>query len=103
MAATAGPAPAPLPEPPRRLWLLIAAACLVPAVLDAFQTYLQGRLGGDGPPAWRFILWQGTEWLILGALTPITYYLGRRFPLRRGRLARNVAVHAVGAMVLCVG
>jgi signal transduction histidine kinase len=111
MTATAGPAPATalpaptaLPEPPRRLWLLIAAACLVPAVLDAFQTYLQGQLaGGDGPPPVRFILWQGTEWLILGALTPITYYLGRRFPLRRGRLARNVAVHVVGAMVLCVG
>src|SRR4051812_32828752 len=89
--AAARPAPTLLPEPPRRLWLLIAAACLVPAVLDAFQTYLQGQLDrSGGTPPGRFILWQGAEWLILGALTPITYYLGRRFPLRRGRLARNV-------------
>ena len=93
-----------LPRPPRHLWLLLAAACVVPAVLDAFQTYLQGLLGDDGDrPSWRFILWQGTEWLILGALTSITYYLGRRFPLRRPHLARNLVVHLAGALVLCIG
>jgi two-component system, LytTR family, sensor kinase len=86
---------------PRRLWLLISAACLVPAVLDALQTYAQGRLAGRATPA-REMLWQGSEWLILGALTPLTYYLGRRFPLRRPRLARNLAVHAAGALALCV-
>jgi len=87
---------------PPRLWLLLAAACLVPAALDAFQTYMQGQVTGRGEPSWRVILWQGSEWLILGALTPLTYFLGRRFPLRRPRLGRNIIAHVLGALVLCV-
>jgi LytS/YehU family sensor histidine kinase len=64
--------------------------------------YLQGGLGQYGEVSWRIIVWQGSEWLILGALTPITYYLGRRFPLRGPHLARSVVAHVVGALVLCM-
>ena len=88
---------------PERLWLFLAAACVVPALLDAAQTYMQGRLIGRGPISWPDVIWQGSEWLILGALTPITYVLGRRYPLRGPRLTRNVSTHIVGALVLCVG
>ena len=85
----------------RRIWLLIAAACIVPAVLDAVQTYFQARL--DGRPArWQDLVFQGSEWLFLGALTPLTYYLGRRFPLRREHWPRTLAVHLAGALGLCV-
>jgi two-component system LytT family sensor kinase len=87
----------------RRVWLLIAAACIVPAVLDALQTYLQARLLDGHPPRWRDVVFQGTEWLFLGALTPITYYLGRRVPLRRADWPRALAVHLAGALGLCVG
>jgi two-component system LytT family sensor kinase len=87
---------------PRRLWLLITAVCLVTAVLDGFQAYMQARLARE-PVSWRAVVWQGSEWLILGALTPITYYLGRRFPLRRPHLARNVVTHVGGALALCIG
>jgi two-component system LytT family sensor kinase len=87
---------------PRRLWLLIAAVCLVTAVLDGFQTSMQARLAGEAV-SWRAVIWQASEWLILGALTPITYYLSRRFPLRRPHLARNVLTHVGGALALCVG
>jgi len=86
----------------RRVWLLIAAACVVPAVLDALQTYLQAQL--DGRPArWQDLVFQGGEWLFLGALTPLTYYLGRRFPLRRAQWPRTLAIHLAGALGLCVG
>jgi two-component system, LytTR family, sensor kinase len=86
----------------RRIWLLIAAACTVPAVLDALQTYMQAKLAGHAA-RWQDLLFQGSEWLFLGALTPITYYLGRRFPLRRAHWPRTLAVHVVGALVLCIG
>src|SRR5262249_11398964 len=82
--------------------LLIAAACIVPAVLDATQTYMQAKLVGRAA-RWQDLLFQGSEWLFLGALTPITYYLGRRFPLRRARWPRNFAGHMLAALVLCVG
>jgi two-component system LytT family sensor kinase len=86
----------------RRIWLLIAVASVVPAALDALQTYFQARLNGQ-PARWQDLVFQGVEWLFLGALTPITYYLGKRFPLRRDRWNSAVAVHVAGALTLCVG
>lgn len=85
-----------------RVWLLIPAACLVPAVLDAWQTYMQGRLGQQDPSAAN-VVFSGIEWIFLGALTPITYYLGRRFPIRRETVARNLPIHLGGALLLCIG
>jgi signal transduction histidine kinase len=88
----------------QRLWLIIPAACLVPAVLDAFQTYMQGRLGPQPHGAsWGDIIFSGTEWLFLGALTPITYQLAKRFPIRRETLGRTLGVHVIGSLILCIG
>lgn len=87
----------------RRPWILLSAACVVPAVLDVVQSYLQGKLDPENAPGWRYLLWSGFEWIILGALIPITYFLGRRFPLRQPHVARHLAVHAGGALLLCVG
>jgi signal transduction histidine kinase len=85
-----------------RLWLLIAAACFVPAILDGSLTYLQARLDGR-VPGWEEIFWQANEWLILGALTPIAYWLARRYPIRPPILGRNLLAHAGGALLLCIG
>jgi two-component system, LytTR family, sensor kinase len=97
--------PPPFPVSTRRLrvgWL-IAGACLVPAVLDGWQSYLQEVLGGSSEIPWRGMAFQAGEWVILGALTPLVYALAARFPLRGERVARNVLVHVAGALVLCVG
>ncbi|AHG88899.1 histidine kinase internal region [Gemmatirosa kalamazoonensis] len=88
---------------PRPYWLLIAAACVVPAVLDALQTWAKQRFDARPGVDWGDVVFQGAEWLFLGALTPITYVLARRFPLRRDRIGRAVAAHAAGAAALCVG
>lgn len=87
----------------RRVAALIAAACVVPAVLDGWQSYMQARLAGDRETPWGLVAFQAGEWIILGALTPIAYLLGTRFPLRPPRLARHVTIHLTGALVLCVG
>jgi hypothetical protein len=88
--------------PAASLWLLIGVVCLVTAVLDGFQAYMQARIAGE-PVSWRAVIWQASEWVILGALTPITYSLSRRFPLRHPHLARSVLTHAAGALALCLG
>jgi two-component system, LytTR family, sensor kinase len=90
--------------PKRRLSAprLIAAACIVPALLDSFQTYMKARVG-DVHVSWGSVVFAGTEWLFLGALTPITYVLARRFPLRRDKLGRILAAHIAGALALCIG
>ena len=85
-----------------RLWLIIAAACVVPAVLDGSLTYVQGVLAGR-PPSWPEVFWQANEWLILGALTPLVYWLARRYPLRPPILGRNLVAHVGGALLLCIG
>jgi signal transduction histidine kinase len=87
----------------RRVGFLIAAACLVPALLDGWQSYLQARLAGAAVVPWRDIAFQSGEWVILGALTPLVYTLAVRFPPRGPDLARNLAVHLAGALALCVG
>jgi hypothetical protein len=87
----------------RRTAALIAASCVVPAILDGWQSYMQWRLGGgDGSP-WAGVAFQAGEWIILGSLTPIVYLLAMRFPPRPPRLARHLLVHLGGALVLCVG
>ena len=89
------------PRTPR--WLLIAAVSLVPATLSALDGYLQARLAGQRRIPWPYVIFSSSEWLFLAALTPIVIVLARRVPLRRDRLGRIIAIHAVGAMLLCVG
>jgi signal transduction histidine kinase len=84
---------------PARLWLFILAGCVVAGLLDALQSYLQGFVGGKWQ--WQFILFQGMEWLFLAALTPITWFLGRRFPLQRPHWKLPLLVHFLGALTLC--
>ena len=85
------------PRATLRLWASIVAGCLIAAALDVLQMRLKGAT------SWGALVFQGGEWILLGALTPITYYLGRRWPLQRPRLARALGVHALGALALCVG
>lgn len=89
--------------PASRPWLWLSAACLVPALLDAFQIWLKARMEGDGTVEWNWVAWQGGEWIILGALIPLAYVLARRYPLRRPLSWRALGVHAAGALLLCVG
>lgn len=83
-------------------WLLIATACLVPALLNAFTTYLTSRFVGRGSADWSAVTFAAVLWLVFGALTPIPYVLARRYPLRREAIARTVLAHLTGALVLCI-
>ena len=84
-------------------WLLIAGACLVPALLSALTTYLNSRLTGRGSTDWGAVVIAGALWLVFGALTPIVYFLARRFPVRRETIVRASLAHLTGALVLCIG
>jgi len=86
----------------RRILLLISAGCVVPAVLAVLQEFLQAKLGGRGA-RWQDLVFAAGDWLVLGALTPITYYLGTHFPLRRESWKRALGVHIAGAAGLCIG
>ncbi|HEY8534796.1 MAG TPA: histidine kinase [Vicinamibacterales bacterium] len=85
-----------------RLWLVIPAASLVPALLDAGQMWVKQALDDAPTTDWGSVIFQGMEWLFLGALTPIAFYLARRFPLDRARWPRALAAHGLGALLLCI-
>jgi two-component system LytT family sensor kinase len=92
------------PPKPRALrpWVLISAAWLGPAILAAIAAYLQSRIGWRGPTDLKALLWEGGDWLLYGALTPLVFLMARRLPLRRGHLARNIPIHFAAALLLCV-
>jgi hypothetical protein len=67
-------------QPPR--FALIFAAWLVPAMLSAFDSYMQSRLSNQRPE-WRWVLFAGVDWLLYAVLTPTVFRISRRFPLER--------------------
>lgn len=83
------------------LWIVVSAAWLGPAILAGFDAYMQGRLGNRPPVTWQTVVWEGGDWLIYAALTPIVFHLARRLPLRRARLWRNLSIHFAASLVLC--
>jgi two-component system, LytTR family, sensor kinase len=85
----------------RPYWLLLAAASLVPALLNASTTYLNTRFL-RGSADWSAVAFAAILWLAFGALTPIPYVLARRYPIRRENIFASVLVHLSGALVLCV-
>ncbi|HEV8263654.1 MAG TPA: histidine kinase [Gemmatimonadales bacterium] len=89
------------PRPP--VWVFVSAAWLGPAILAAFQAYVQGRLGSREPATWRSLLWEGGDWLLYAILTPAVFWFARRYPLTRGTLARRVPIHMLAAILLCAG
>lgn len=89
--------------PANRVWLLIPLASLVPAVLDAGQMWLKQTLDEYPGTDWGMVLFQGLEWLFLGALAPIAWYLARRYPLVQPRWQRALVAHMAGALILCAG
>jgi len=80
----------------------VSAAWIGPAILAAFQAYMEHRLERGGPVDWSAIVWRGGDWLLYALLTPIVFLVARRYPLRRDRLARRLAVHLLASIVLCV-
>ena len=88
----------------RRLvaWLLVLAGWTALAVFFAASSSLTYVSTGR-PPRFGFTLLMSlTEWYAWAALTPVVAWLATRFPLRRGPLARSLAVHVPVGLLLAV-
>jgi two-component system LytT family sensor kinase len=88
-------------RPPPPVWAFVSAAWLGPAILAAFEAYMQSRLGNRPPITWRALAWEGGDWLIYALLTPVVFQMARRYPLMRGRAVRHIPVHLLASLVLC--
>jgi two-component sensor histidine kinase len=86
----------------RRAYVLICvlAVFTVVALLFTGQVWLDYAYARV-PVSWgRAFLLSALDWYLWAALLPAVWWLGRRFPLRRGRLGRSLAVHIPASVVM---
>jgi two-component sensor histidine kinase len=83
-------------------WLLVFAGWTALAVFFAASSSLTYVSTGR-PPRFGFTLLMSlTEWYAWAALTPVVAWLAMRFRLRRGSVARSLAVHVPLGLLLAV-
>jgi signal transduction histidine kinase len=86
---------------PLPVWLFVSAAWLVPAILAVLKEYARGLVGGHASPDPRMLLFEGGDWLINAPLTPLVFFLARRYPLVRGTLVRRLPLHLAASVGVC--
>jgi len=59
-------------------WVLICAAWTIPALLSAFDQYMQGPVFGQPPPPWRSVVYNAVDWFLYALLTPLVLRLMHR-------------------------
>jgi two-component system LytT family sensor kinase len=89
----------------RRAWLLkwglIWSFWTMLGLLYTSQVYIAMTLEGMHHSFWRMLAWQLLGcWYFWPLMTPLILRLGRRFPLERGTLKRNLPVHLAASTIL---
>src|SRR5678815_1699715 len=80
----------------RPYWLLIALTPIIPAVINATRTSLEGL--ARGRVNWNEILFTFIDWCLLGCFTPFVYFLAHRYPLKKPKLLIGFLAHFFGAL-----
>ena len=87
------------PESWREIWKL-AFIVATPLGLSSVIVVYFGMLWVGKPFTLRTSMLTGLpDWYFWAALTPIVFYLGRRFPVVRGRWPKSIAVHVVAGLI----
>jgi signal transduction histidine kinase len=82
----------------RPRWSLIFIAWLVPTAIAMLQSTASYALRGVLAKEWPWVFLQFPRWTTWALVTPIIFYAAHRFPFRRDRLARSIAVHVLIAL-----
>jgi len=83
-----------------RIWVLVSLAWAGPAFFAALRSFIERASQGERF-TWRNFVWEAGDWLLYGLLTPGVFWLARRFPLTRGRLAKHIPLHLLASLVFC--
>jgi len=82
-------------------WLVTAAVAAALSLLSVMQQYMLGTLSGR-PARWQDFVFYGVNWLTLGLLTPLPFYLGRRWPIAGLHRRPQIAIHTLGLVIFAV-
>jgi hypothetical protein len=86
-----------------RAWLAVWTGWTALALFFAASNSLTYRSTGR-PANWALTIKRSlSEWWLWAALTPVVFWLARRFPLHGARLWPHVAIHVVAGAILAVG
>jgi sensor histidine kinase YesM len=86
---------------PRIRWGLILAVWTAYGLFNSAQQHLSYSLSGSTPPPWWVSFLLQMPFAYIWALaTPGILWLGRRFPLERGRWATSLAVHIAVSLTI---
>jgi len=87
-----------------RLWLLITVSWMVIGLAYTFNySYYAGnyvKIFNTGPNFWQMLIWEMPYWILWAMLSPLVFWLTRRFRLERGRLLRNSLIHGATCLAL---
>ena len=85
----------------KRLWIRSLFAVMgwtAVAVFFSTQTYLSYKYSGGQADLWLVLKMNLIEWYVWGLLAPGIIWLGRRFPLERGRWGPSLTIHFVAGV-----
>jgi len=78
-----------------------AAVAAALSLLSVMQQYMLGTLSGR-PARWQDFVFYGVNWLTLGLLTLLPFYLGRRWPIAGLHRRPQIAIHTLGLVIFAV-
>ena len=85
---------------PARTWPYVTAGWLLILLISASSTIGGWILNGRNFPLGVILLLELPRWLTFAILTPLIFYLGRRFPIQRPRLAAPLGLHLAAATTI---
>jgi signal transduction histidine kinase len=82
--------------------MLVAPVWIAPAVLAAVAEIGQRRLHGEAPASTRDLIWAAGDWMVYAFVTPVVFWLTRRWPIARPNLVSRALLHFLFALLFCV-
>src|SRR5690349_2147719 len=82
-------------------WVITGGVSVGLSLLSVMQQYILASLNGR-TARWQDVVFYGIDWLTLGLLTPLPFYLRKRWPLPAAYWRRSLAVHIAGFFTFAV-
>jgi signal transduction histidine kinase len=84
----------------RRIWVLAFAVATPLALSSAAFVYFGMRAAGKPLTLGSVLIANLPDWYLWAALTPLVFWLGRRFPLGRDRWLPNASIHLLAGTAI---
>lgn len=81
-------------------WRLVLLIWTIPASIAVLQSVASYALRGALAVEWPYAALQFPRWMSWALVTPLVFWLARRFPIRSPGLVKAIAVHFVAAMLI---